>query len=102
MVNDPFPRFVKYGFKTLHARADQRRRAPFGLQKIFGKSTRAICAPALNFEFICGCYAGGNCETKDRNWGRVNGTGECDVLSYSHDFLDGAGAGAAANRPDHR
>jgi hypothetical protein len=72
------------------------------LEKIFGKSARAICAQALNLGFIRTCYAGGNCEIKIANGDVLNGTGECDVLSPSHDLLAGAGAGAAADRQDHR
>jgi hypothetical protein len=56
MVNEAFPRFVKYGFKTLHVSRPGARAGGSRIEKIFGKSARAICAQALNFGFIRACY----------------------------------------------
>jgi hypothetical protein len=56
MVNEAFPRFVKHGFKTLHALRTNALNGGARTETIFGKSARAICADALNGGFIRACY----------------------------------------------
>jgi hypothetical protein len=76
MVNEAFPRFVKYGFKILHALCNQPApTAAAALEKIFGKSARAICADALNPGFIRACYDIHQLRDKTRKRGCVERDG---------------------------